>query len=56
MLVLRLFEFFPESSRAFPAIQACISNDTDRLVRLTAMGTLHKLGDVSEDLIQLGPA
>jgi len=53
MLVLRLFEFFPDASRAFSAIRACISDDTDRLVRLAAMSSLHDLGDVSEDLIQL---
>ncbi|WP_437191325.1 GNAT family N-acetyltransferase [Planctomicrobium sp. SH527] len=53
MLVLGLFEFFPDASRAFSAIQACISNDTDRLARLTAMSTLHKLGDTSDELIRL---
>ncbi|WP_437193311.1 GNAT family N-acetyltransferase [Planctomicrobium sp. SH527] len=53
MLVLGLFEFFPDASRAFPATRACISNDTDRLVRLTAMSTLHNLRDTSENLIRL---
>jgi len=53
MLVLGLFEFSPDASRALPVIRAYISDETDRLVRITAMSTLHKLGDTSEDLIQL---
>lgn len=54
-LVLSLFEFFPDASKAFPVIRACISDETDRLVRLTAMSMLHNLRDVSEDLIQRLP-
>jgi hypothetical protein len=54
LLALQLLqEHYADAERALPAVRALISDDEDRLVRMTAMNTLHVMGDKSEDLISL---
>lgn len=54
LLALQLLqEHFADAERAFPAVRALISDDEDRLVRVTAINTLYVMGDVSDDLIPL---
>ena len=36
-----------------PAVRALISDEEDRLVRVTSINTLHVMGDTSEELIPL---
>lgn len=54
LLALQLLqEHFADAERAFPAVRALISDDEDRLVRVTAMNTLYVMGDRSDNLIPL---
>lgn len=54
LLALQLLqEHYADAKRALPAVRALISADEDRLVRVTAINTLHVMGDTSEDLIPL---
>lgn len=54
LLALQLLqEFYTVAERALPAGRALFSNNEDRLVRVTAINTLHVLGDRSSDLIPL---
>lgn len=54
LLALQLLqEFYADTQRALPAVRALISSDEDRLVRVTAINTVHVLGDTSDDLIPL---
>ena len=39
--------------RALPSIRALISEEENRLVRVTAINTVGIMGDISEDLISL---
>lgn len=54
LLALQLLqEHYADAMRALPAVRALISDDEDRLVRVTAINTAHILGDMSDDLISL---
>lgn len=54
LLALTLLqEFYADAERALPAVRALISDDEDRLVRVTAINTAHLMGDTSDDLIPL---
>lgn len=57
LLALQLLqEHYADAERALPAVRALISDDEDRLVRVTAINTVHVMGDTSDDLIpQLSP-
>lgn len=54
LLALQLLqEHYADAERALPAIRALISDEEDRLVRVTAINTAHLMGDMSADLIPL---
>ncbi len=54
LIALQLLqEHFAGAGRALPAVRALISNDEDRLVRVTAINTVQVMGDTSGDLIPL---
>jgi HEAT repeat protein len=54
LLALQLLqEHHADAERALPAVRALISDDEDRLVRVTAINTLYVMGDTSDDLIPL---
>ncbi|MCA8994780.1 MAG: HEAT repeat domain-containing protein [Planctomycetaceae bacterium] len=54
LLALQLLqENFDDAKRALPAVRALITDDEDRLVRVTAINTLNVMGDSSCDLIPL---
>jgi len=54
LLALRLLqEHYSDAERVLPAVRALISDNEDRLVRVTAINTAHILGDRSDDLIPL---
>ena len=54
LLVLRLLqEHYADAERALPAVRALISDDEDRLVRVTAINTVGIMQDNSGDLISL---
>ncbi|MEZ6131176.1 MAG: hypothetical protein R3C59_21085 [Planctomycetaceae bacterium] len=54
LLALQLLqEHFADAVRALPAVRNLISDDEERLVRVTAMNTAHVMGDTSDDLIPL---
>ena len=54
LLVFQLLqEHYTDAERALPAVRALISDDEDRLFRVTAINTLHVLGDTSSDLMSL---
>ncbi len=54
LLALQLLQVhFADAVRALPAVRDLISDDEDRLVRVTAINTLHVMGDTSDDLIPL---
>lgn len=48
-----LQEHYADAERALPAVRNLISDDEDRLVRVTAINTLHVMNDTSDDLIPL---
>jgi len=48
-----LQEHFHDAERALPAVRALILDCDDRLIRVTAMNTLHIVGDMCEDRIPL---
>lgn len=50
LLVLQLLqEFYADAKRALPAVRALISDNEDRLVRVTAINTLNVMQDTSEE-------
>lgn len=54
LLALQLLqEHFTDAGRALPAVRALISDDEDRLVRVTAINTLYVMDDAGDDLIPL---
>ncbi|MEZ5944916.1 MAG: HEAT repeat domain-containing protein [Planctomycetaceae bacterium] len=54
LLALQLLqEHFADAQRALPAVRALVSDHEDRLVRVTAINTLHIMRDRSDDLIPL---
>lgn len=54
LLVLQLLQgFYTDAAQALPAVRALISDDEDRLVRVTSINTLHIMGDKSDELIPL---
>lgn len=54
LLALQLLqEHYADAERALSAVRALISDDEDRLVRVTAINTLYVMGDKSDDLISL---
>jgi hypothetical protein len=54
LLALQLLqEYFADAERVLPAVRDLISDDEDRLVRVTAINTLHVMADTSDDLIPL---
>lgn len=54
LLALQLLqEHFADAERALPAVRALISDDEDRLVRVTAINTANFMGDTSKDLFPL---
>lgn len=54
LLALQLLqEHYADAERALPAVRALISDDEDRLVRVTAINTLYVIGDRSDDLMSL---
>jgi len=54
LLALQLLqEHFTDAERALSAVRALITDDEDRLVRVTAINTAHLMGDTSDDLIPL---
>lgn len=53
LILLLLQEHFTDAKRALPAVRALISDDEDRLVRITAINTVGIMGDTSEELIPL---
>lgn len=53
LLILQLLQqHYTDANRALPAIRACI-HDENRLVRVTAINTLHVMGDSNSELISL---
>lgn len=54
LLALQLLQVhYADAERALPAVRKLISDDEDRLVRVTAINTAHLMGDTSDDLIPL---
>ena len=54
LLALQLLqEHYSKAERALPAVRDLISDNEDRLVRVTAINTLYVMGDRSDDLIPL---
>lgn len=54
LLVLQLLpDFYPNAKRGLPAVRALISDDEDRLVRVTATNIAHVMGDTSDELTRL---
>lgn len=54
LLALQLLqEHYSDAERVLPAVRALISDDEERLVRVTAINTLYVMGDTSDDLIPL---
>lgn len=54
LLALQLLqEHFADAKRAMTAVRSLISGNVDRLVRITAINTLHLMGDISDDLVPL---
>jgi hypothetical protein len=54
LLALQLLqEHHADAQRALPAVRNLISDDEDRLVRVTAINTAHVMGDMSSDVIPL---
>ncbi|MEW4454511.1 HEAT repeat domain-containing protein [Bremerella sp. JC817] len=54
LLALQLLQkHYSKAVRALPAVRALISDDEDRLVRVTAINTLYVMGDTSDGLIPL---
>lgn len=54
LLILQLLqEHYADAKRALPAVRALISDDEDRLVRVTAINTAYVVDDTSEKLIPL---
>ena len=54
LLALQLLqEHYADAERALPAVRALISDDEDRLVRVTAINTVGIMQDNSGDLISL---
>ena len=54
LLVLQLLQHhYTDAERALPALRSLISDTEARLVRVTAINTLHVIADPSEDLIPL---
>lgn len=54
LLALRLLqEHYSDAERVLPAVRALISDDEDRLVRVTAINSAHVMNDTSEALIPL---
>ena len=54
LLALQLLqEHFADAKRAMTAVRSLISDNVDRLVRITAINTLHLMGDTSDDLVPL---
>lgn len=54
LLALQLLqEFYADAERALPAVRALISDDEDRLVRVTAINTLNVMGHTGDNLIPL---
>jgi hypothetical protein len=53
LVLVLLQEFYADASAAIPAVRVLISDDEDRLVRVTAINTVHIMGDNSEELIPL---
>ncbi len=54
LLALQLLqEHYADAERVLPAVRAMISDDEDRLVRVTAINTAHVMNDTSEDLLPL---
>ncbi len=54
LLALQLLqEHFADAKPAMPAVRLLISDNVDRLVRITAINTLHLMGDISDDLVPL---
>ena len=48
-----LLGFYSDAKLVLPAVRGLISDDEDRLVRVTAINTLHVMGDTSEELIPM---
>ncbi len=53
LVLVLLQEHYADAKRALPAVRALISDDEDRLVRITSINTLHIMQDTSEELIPL---
>ena len=54
LLALQLLqEHYVDAERALPAVRNLISDNEDRLVRVTAINTLYVMNDTSADLIPL---
>ncbi len=54
LLALQLLqEHHADTERALPAVRALVSDDVDRLVRVTAINTLYVMGDTSDNLVPL---
>lgn len=54
LLVLQLLQHhYTDAKRAMPAVRGLISENEDRLVRVTAINTLHLMGDTGDDLLPL---
>ena len=54
LTVLQLLqEHFADAKRALAAVRSLISDEEDRLVRVTAINTLHVMRDTSNDILPL---
>ncbi len=54
LVVLQLLQqFYSHASTVIPAVRVLISDDENRNVRVTAINTLHIMGDTSEELIPM---
>lgn len=53
LVLVLLQEFYADAKRVLPAVRALISDDEDRLVRVTAINTVHVMGDNHPDFALL---
>ncbi|HQZ67285.1 MAG TPA: hypothetical protein PLY87_19480 [Planctomycetaceae bacterium] len=54
LVVLQLLQqFYSHASTVIPAVRVLISDDENRNVRVTAINTLHIMGDTSEELFPM---
>jgi hypothetical protein len=53
LVLVLLQEFYADAKRSLPAVRDLISDDEDRLVKITAINTANIMGDTSKELIPM---